>query len=516
MLLLDITIVNVALPDIQTELDASLSDLQWVIDAYALSLAALLLTAGSLADLFGRRRVFVIGLVLFTLGSVACGAAQDIRFAHRGPGLPGHRRRGDVRHRPRPARRRLPRQGPRRGLRRLRRDHRRRRRHRPGARRRADQRPVVALDLLRQHPDLRRSPSRSRCSRCGVEGPPRRPPRLDRLRDLRARPRRARLRPDRGRPAGLGRQPRRRSAWSPRPCCWSSSWSARSCSASRCSTSRCCASRPSPAAWSRRSASRRRSSRCWPSWSSTSRTSSTTPRSAPACASCSSRAPRSSPRRIAGRLTEQVPVKWLIGPGFLILGVGLVLLLGIQDRLVVDPPDPGPDRLRRRHRADQPAAGLDRGRRGRARALRHGLRGQLDLPPGRHRHRHRRPRLDLRPPGRRRRPPRARRQGARPGPRRPHRRAVRRPGQRRRGGCPEGGRAPAAAAAGQQAFDLVNRVGTSAVVDALNHIVLIAAVIAFAAGRALPRADPAEGLRRPGRCASYRRTAPRRGGGWLA
>src|ERR1700709_1153289 len=78
MLLLDITIVNVALPDIPTELDASLSDLQWVIDAYALSLAALLLTAGSLADLYGRRRVFVIGTVLFTLGSIACGSAQDI------------------------------------------------------------------------------------------------------------------------------------------------------------------------------------------------------------------------------------------------------------------------------------------------------------------------------------------------------------------------------------------------------------------------------------------------------
>ncbi|CAN5423590.1 MFS transporter [soil metagenome] len=78
MLLLDITIVNVALPDIQEQLDASLSDLQWVIDAYALSLAALLLTAGSLADIYGRRKVFVIGLVLFTLGSIACGAAQDI------------------------------------------------------------------------------------------------------------------------------------------------------------------------------------------------------------------------------------------------------------------------------------------------------------------------------------------------------------------------------------------------------------------------------------------------------
>ncbi len=80
MLLLDITIVNVALPDIQQQLDASLSDLQWVIDAYALSLAALLLTAGSLADLFGRRLLFVIGLVVFTVGSIACGAAQDIFF----------------------------------------------------------------------------------------------------------------------------------------------------------------------------------------------------------------------------------------------------------------------------------------------------------------------------------------------------------------------------------------------------------------------------------------------------
>ena len=56
ILLLDITIVNVALADIQSELGASLSDLQWVIDAYALSLAALLLTAGSLADLYGRRQ----------------------------------------------------------------------------------------------------------------------------------------------------------------------------------------------------------------------------------------------------------------------------------------------------------------------------------------------------------------------------------------------------------------------------------------------------------------------------
>src|SRR3954464_2145765 len=80
ILLLDITIVNVALADIQDELGASLSDLQWVIDAYALSLAGFLLTAGSLADLYGRRLVFVIGTALFMAGAVACGAAQDILF----------------------------------------------------------------------------------------------------------------------------------------------------------------------------------------------------------------------------------------------------------------------------------------------------------------------------------------------------------------------------------------------------------------------------------------------------
>src|SRR3954451_17154672 len=75
MLLLDITIVNVALPSIQTSLHASFSDLQWVVDAYALTLAALLLTAGSVADLVGRRLVFAIGLVEFSLASLASGLA---------------------------------------------------------------------------------------------------------------------------------------------------------------------------------------------------------------------------------------------------------------------------------------------------------------------------------------------------------------------------------------------------------------------------------------------------------
>ena len=70
MLLLDVTIVVVALPDIGTSLGASFADLQWTIDAYALSLASLLLVSGSLADSFGRRRLFAIGLSLQSTGSM--------------------------------------------------------------------------------------------------------------------------------------------------------------------------------------------------------------------------------------------------------------------------------------------------------------------------------------------------------------------------------------------------------------------------------------------------------------
>jgi EmrB/QacA subfamily drug resistance transporter len=75
MLLLDITVVNVALPDIQRSLHSSFQDLQWVVNAYSLTLAAFLLTAGALADRFGRRLLFTIGLVVFTLSSAACGLA---------------------------------------------------------------------------------------------------------------------------------------------------------------------------------------------------------------------------------------------------------------------------------------------------------------------------------------------------------------------------------------------------------------------------------------------------------
>jgi EmrB/QacA subfamily drug resistance transporter len=77
MLLLDITVVNVALPDIQRSLHASFSDLQWVVDAYSLTLAAFLLTAGVVGDIYGRREVFAAGLVVFSLSSLVCGLATD-------------------------------------------------------------------------------------------------------------------------------------------------------------------------------------------------------------------------------------------------------------------------------------------------------------------------------------------------------------------------------------------------------------------------------------------------------
>ncbi len=89
MLLLDITIVNVALPSIQRRLNADLTGLQWVVDAYALALAALILTAGALADRFGRRLLFMFGVVVFTSASLLCGLAWNITALDVSRGLQG-------------------------------------------------------------------------------------------------------------------------------------------------------------------------------------------------------------------------------------------------------------------------------------------------------------------------------------------------------------------------------------------------------------------------------------------
>ncbi len=77
MLLLDITVVNVALPDIQQSLHSSFSDIQWVVDAYSLTLAAFLLTAGVVGDMFGRREVFAVGLGVFSVASLTCGLSTS-------------------------------------------------------------------------------------------------------------------------------------------------------------------------------------------------------------------------------------------------------------------------------------------------------------------------------------------------------------------------------------------------------------------------------------------------------
>jgi len=89
MLLIDVTIVNVALPQIQRDLDAGLSSLQWVVDAYALTLASFLLVFGSLGDRLGRRRVFTLGLATFTLASFLCGLAGDPTILDLARGLQG-------------------------------------------------------------------------------------------------------------------------------------------------------------------------------------------------------------------------------------------------------------------------------------------------------------------------------------------------------------------------------------------------------------------------------------------
>src|SRR5690349_17006647 len=77
MLLVDVTIVNVALPKMAVDLKTSFSSLQWVVDIYALALAALLLSAGTISDRVGHRRVYVIGLMLFAAASLASGIAPN-------------------------------------------------------------------------------------------------------------------------------------------------------------------------------------------------------------------------------------------------------------------------------------------------------------------------------------------------------------------------------------------------------------------------------------------------------
>ena len=154
MIVLDTTIVNVALPSIREDLGFTETSLVWIVNAYMLTFGGFLLLGGRLGDLYGHRRLFLIGLSLFTLASLACGLSNSQTL------LVSRARRARVRRRRRHRgrafvdhelvhRARRPRQGD--GNLRFR--LRRRRKHRRAARRCADERVQLALDLPRQSAD---------------------------------------------------------------------------------------------------------------------------------------------------------------------------------------------------------------------------------------------------------------------------------------------------------------------------------------------------------------------------
>ena len=172
MVILDVSVVNVALPAIRNGLHFSEVDLQWVVNAYTVTFAGFLLLGGRAADLLGRRRVFVSGLVLFALASLAGGLARQPGRADRRAGGPGSRRRGDrarLAVDPDHDVRRGPRAQPR--GRHLGRNGRRRRRRRRAAGRRAHRPSLLALDPVHQRPDRpagRRSPPSAASARAGT------------------------------------------------------------------------------------------------------------------------------------------------------------------------------------------------------------------------------------------------------------------------------------------------------------------------------------------------------------
>src|ERR1700722_8171628 len=179
MTLLDVSIVNTALPSIQRGLHESFSQLQWVIDAYSLAFAVLLLSAGALADRHGRKRLFQVGMAVFALGSLLCGLATSAGELEAARGPPPRPPRLA------PARPPLPRPPPAdQGGGDLGRDQRPRPRDRPHGRRRAGNRRRLAVGVLRQRADRRRLPGLRGQGAGGVRQPRRPPPRPARPADL--------------------------------------------------------------------------------------------------------------------------------------------------------------------------------------------------------------------------------------------------------------------------------------------------------------------------------------------
>ena len=154
MIVLAGTIVNVALPTIHHDLHFSVNNLEWLITAYSLTFGGLLLFGGRTGDLFGKRRMFMIGIAIFAVYLTARWLRDDQRLAHHHPSVPGRRRRHrgadralTYHHHQLPGARAQPRDGC------LRLDGRRRRRRRVASWRHPRRPRVVALDLLRQRPD---------------------------------------------------------------------------------------------------------------------------------------------------------------------------------------------------------------------------------------------------------------------------------------------------------------------------------------------------------------------------
>src|SRR3989442_716490 len=85
----DATVVNVALPALQSDLHATITDVQWVIEAYALFVGGLILVGGSMGDQFGRKRTFLAGVMVFTIASIACGLANSTRALIAARAVPG-------------------------------------------------------------------------------------------------------------------------------------------------------------------------------------------------------------------------------------------------------------------------------------------------------------------------------------------------------------------------------------------------------------------------------------------
>ena len=154
MIILDATIVNVALPQMQRALGFTGSGLEWIVTAYSLAFGSLLLLGGRLGDLYGRRRIFMTGVAVFSIGSLLGGFANGEEFLLSARVLQGAGAALGGTDGPRPHRNDLPAGPPtQQGSRRLRGHERRRRRHRPAARRHPHHLRLLALGVLRQRAD---------------------------------------------------------------------------------------------------------------------------------------------------------------------------------------------------------------------------------------------------------------------------------------------------------------------------------------------------------------------------